>query len=182
MSMANISLCLGSNSCVKPLIVACKSTSASRDTSSFSGSNRNFYKMLSLSSNKARTQVIKKAYRMLALKYHHDVSHDQDTTEMFVSLQIAYRTLVDPILHENYDCTLSCKEHGHAGEGRRWEGQIVKLRQRSSFRAESEEGSWGSRVRFANKQNQESLTLRFQSLDERVKEKEDIKKKQKSFL
>nr|GEV18467.1 hypothetical protein [Tanacetum cinerariifolium] len=156
MSMANISLCLGSNSCVKPLIVACKSTSASRDTSSCSGSNSNFYKMLSLSSNKAGTQEIRKAYRMLALKYHPDVSHDQDTTEIFVSLQITYRTLVDPVFREDYDCTLSCKEHGHVGEGRRWEGQIVELRQRSSFRAEREEGSWGSRVRFANGHNQES--------------------------
>lgn len=151
--MANIPLCFGSNPCAKPLIVACKSTPASHDTSSYSGWNSNFYKMLSLSSNKAGTQEIKKAYRTLALKYHPDVSHDQDTTEMFVLLQIAYKTLVDPELREHYDFTLRCREDGHVGEARRWEGQIVELKRRSSFRAERKEGSWGSRVRYANRQH-----------------------------
>ncbi|PWA92582.1 dnaJ domain-containing protein [Artemisia annua] len=153
MPMANISLCFGSNPCAKPLIVACKSIPASHDTSSYSSWNSNFYKMLSLSSNKAGTQEIKKAYKTLALKYHPDVSHDQDTTEMFVLLQIAYKTLVDPELREHYDLTLRCRDDGHVEEARRWEGQIVELKRRSSFRSERKEGSWGSRVRYANSQN-----------------------------
>ncbi|KAK1414642.1 hypothetical protein QVD17_30391 [Tagetes erecta] len=150
--MAIISLCFGSNPCVKPLIYACKSTS--HDT--------NFYKLLSLSSNKVGTKEIKRAYRTLALKYHPDVSRDQDATQMFLLLQTAYKTLVDPVSREEYDCALGFGEPGHVcvghtfsdhvGECRRWEGQIVELKKRSSFRSESKEGSWGNRVRYANRQ------------------------------
>lgn len=155
--MANISLRLGSNPCV----IACRSVSASHDPGSGSGSATDFYKLLSLSSNKAGNQEIKRAYRTLALKYHPDVSHDHGTTKTFILLQTAYKTLIDPVLREEYDCTLSC--HGctfndHVGEGRRrWEGQIVELRRRSSYRADrKEEGSWGSRVRYGNRQNKAS--------------------------
>lgn len=169
--MSNISLCYGSNICIiKPLKVACRSTSTSHDTDSDlgpgSGSNTNFYKLLSLSSNKVGTQEIKRAYRTLALKYHPDVCHDQDTTKMFILLQRAYKTLMDPVSREEYDCTLGCHEPGHVFVGstfadrvreeRTWEGQIVELRRRSSFRCERKEGSWGSRVRYANRQNEES--------------------------
>ncbi|KAM0061893.1 putative DnaJ domain, Chaperone J-domain superfamily [Helianthus debilis subsp. tardiflorus] len=166
--MANVSLCLGPNPCLKPFIFACKSTSASYDTGSSSGSgsnssNTNFYKLLSLSSNKVGTQEIKRAYRTLALKYHPDVSHDQDTTKMFILLQTAYKTLVDPVSREEYDCALGRGELGHVcvgrvssdrgGECRRWEGQIDELKKRSSFRSGRKEGSWVNRVRYANRQN-----------------------------
>ncbi|XP_076888240.1 uncharacterized protein LOC143538607 [Bidens hawaiensis] len=163
--MANISLYFGSNTCIKPLIFAKRSTYASHDTSSGSGSGSNktnFYKLLLLSSNKAGTQEIKRAYRTLSLKYHPDVSHDQDTTKMFILLQTAYKTLVDPVLREEYDCALECGEFGHfcvgrvsvdhVGECRGWEGQIAELKKRSSFRSEHKEGSWGNRVRYANRQ------------------------------
>ncbi|KAL8242414.1 hypothetical protein R6Q59_012716 [Mikania micrantha] len=165
--MANISLCFGSNTCAKPFILTCK-TSASHDTSpgSCSGSgsrsnNTNFYKLLSLSSNKAGTQEIKRAYRTLALKYHPDVSRDKDTTKMFLLLQTAYKTLVDPVSREEYDCALGFGEFGHVcvrhtsgdhvGECKRWEGQIVELKKRSSFRFERNDGSWGNRLRYAKR-------------------------------
>ncbi|KAI3815389.1 hypothetical protein L1987_15055 [Smallanthus sonchifolius] len=157
--MANMSLCSGLNPCVKPLIFACRSTSYDTGSGSGSGSdNTNFYKLLSLSSNKAGTQEIKRAYRTLALKYHPDVSRDRETTKMFLLLQTAYKTLVDPVSREEYDCALGFGETGyvcvgstfvdHVGECRRWEGQIVELKKRSSFRCESKEGSWGNRVSF----------------------------------
>ncbi|MFS7996018.1 putative DnaJ domain, Chaperone J-domain superfamily [Helianthus anomalus] len=168
--MANVSLCFGPNPCVKLFIFACKSTSASYDAGSSSGSgsnssNTNFYKLLSLSSNKVGTQEIKRAYRTLALKYHPDVSHDQDTTKMFILLQTAYKTLVDPVSREEYDCALGRGELGHVcvsrmssdrgGECRRWEGQIDELKKRSSYCSERKEGSWGNRVRYANRQSKE---------------------------
>nr|XP_043625970.1 chaperone protein dnaJ 20, chloroplastic-like [Erigeron canadensis] len=171
--MASISLCFGSSPCVKPLIFAYRSSYASYDTRSHSGSEsvsvskgNNFYEILSLSSNKVGTQEIKRAYRSLALKYHPDVSHDQDTTKMFILLQTAYKTLVDPVSREEYDCALGYGEPGHlcatsssfgdhVEERRRWEGQIIELRRRSNFRSEHREGSWGSRVRYANGQSGE---------------------------
>ncbi|KAI3715780.1 hypothetical protein L6452_22767 [Arctium lappa] len=160
MPMANISVCFGSNPCVvKPLTVACRSSaSASHHDTAI-----NFYELLSLSSNKAGAQEIKRAYRTLALKYHPDVYHDEDATKTFVLLQTAYKTLVDPESREEYDRTLRYRESGHVcvackitdhvGEERRWEGQIAELRKRSS---NHKEGSWGSRVRSVNKQNKES--------------------------
>ncbi|KAK9060286.1 hypothetical protein SSX86_020990 [Deinandra increscens subsp. villosa] len=155
--MASISLCFGSNTCVRPIIFASKSTSGSGSGSD----NTNFYKLLSLS-NKAGTQEIKRAYRTLALKYHPDVSREQDTTKMFLLLQTAYKTLVDPVSREEYDCALGFEESGHVcvghrfgdhvGECRRWEDQIVELKRRSSFRSQLKDGSWGNRVRYANGQ------------------------------
>ncbi|KAJ9538310.1 hypothetical protein OSB04_031043 [Centaurea solstitialis] len=151
MPMANISPCFGSNPCmVKPQIVACRSSSSAisqHDTAI------NFYELLSLSSNKAGSQEIKRAYRRLALRYHPDVYHDEDATKTFVSLQKAYKTLVDPKSREAYDSTLGYRESGRVfvgrkftdddvGEGRRWEGQIAELKKRSS---NHKEGSWGSR-------------------------------------
>ncbi|KAL4588510.1 hypothetical protein LXL04_001401 [Taraxacum kok-saghyz] len=138
--MANISLRFGT--------IACKSVSSSHDTCS---KNTNFYQLLSLSSSKAGNQEIKRAYRTLVLKYHPDVSHDHDTTKTFIMLHAAYKTLMDPELRAEYDCTLGC--HGcritddDVGvEGRRWEAQIVELRKRSSYRVDRKEGSWGSRA------------------------------------
>ncbi|KAI3712407.1 hypothetical protein L1987_70963 [Smallanthus sonchifolius] len=74
---------------------------------------------------------------------------------MFLLLQTAYKTLVDPVSREEYDCALGFGETGHfcvgrtfadhVGECRRWEGQIVELKKRSIFRCESNEGSWGNR-------------------------------------
>ncbi|KAI3525580.1 hypothetical protein L1887_04467 [Cichorium endivia] len=150
--MAVISLRFSSNPCV----IACRSVSTLHETGS--RSTTNFYKLLSLSSSKAGSEEIKRAYRTLVLKYHPDVSHDHDTTKTFIMLHAAYKTLMDPASREQYNCTLGCLGStftDNVGK-ERWEGQIVELRRRSSYRAERKEGSWGNRVRHGNRQSKET--------------------------
>jgi curved DNA-binding protein len=51
----------------------------------------------------APADVIKKAYRKLARKYHPDVSKEKDAEEKFKEVQVAYDTLSDPEKRAAYD-------------------------------------------------------------------------------
>ncbi|CAL5434394.1 unnamed protein product [Camellia sinensis] len=126
----------------------------------------NFYKVLSLSSNNAGIDEIKRAYRTMALKYHPDVCHPSEKEEsarIFVELHEAYKTLLDAVSREEHDHELSMGDFagtykidvgGDQLERKRWKGQIVELRRRSGYRAtQQQEGSWGSRMRAQNREN-----------------------------
>ena len=63
---------------------------------------KDYYACLGVDS-KASTEVIKKAYRKLALKHHPDVSKAADAEERFKDISEAYKTLKDPEKREAYD-------------------------------------------------------------------------------
>ncbi|XP_019182920.1 PREDICTED: chaperone protein dnaJ 20, chloroplastic-like [Ipomoea nil] len=81
------------------IILACRHTkiNAMKD---------NFYEVLSLRSENAGVEEIKRAYRCMALQWHPDVCHHSDkeeSTRRFVQLREAYETLSDPVSREIYD-------------------------------------------------------------------------------
>ncbi|XP_024172059.1 chaperone protein dnaJ 20, chloroplastic [Rosa chinensis] len=117
---------------------------------------------------------IKRAYRSMALRYHPDVvdhraddSSMKESTQLFVQLNEAYKTLSDPVLREEYDyelgltanssCSSSCrrttykfrKDMSTVGPNLQWRQQILELKRRSNGRMARKEGSWASRVRRA---------------------------------
>ena len=64
----------------------------------------NFYKVLGISRD-AKPEDIRSAYRLLARRYHPDISGHQDAVR-FREVQLAYETLSDPESRERYDRTL----------------------------------------------------------------------------
>lgn len=139
------------------LSVTCTSSSPTTQPES----NTNFYKMLSLSHERASTDEIKKAYRTMARRHHPDVCHDpsmkEESTKLFVQLNEAYQTLSDPVLRQEYDYEMGLRNsfgttfkvdlNDRVGR-QRWQEQIVELKRRSNRRMAQKEGySWGSRMR-----------------------------------
>jgi len=69
---------------------------------------RDYYDVLGVEKG-ADKKEIKKAYRKLAMKYHPDVSDDEDSTEKFKEISEAYAILSDEEKRQTYD------QFGHAG-------------------------------------------------------------------
>ncbi len=65
----------------------------------------NYYEILGLDIN-ATDEEIKKAYRMLAKKYHPDVSNESDCEEKFKLINEAYQTLSNKEKRSAYDYSL----------------------------------------------------------------------------
>jgi Ca-activated chloride channel family protein len=63
---------------------------------------RDYYAILGIPSG-ADEQIIKRAYRQLARRYHPDVSTEEQAPEHFREIQEAYELLLDPIQREAYD-------------------------------------------------------------------------------
>ncbi|KAG5040346.1 hypothetical protein JHK85_012822 [Glycine max] len=95
---------------------------------------------------------IKKAYRSMALQYHHDVCHDpsmkEDSTRMFVQLNAAYKTFEVMSVssdHERWRSVSVSTEHD------RWESrfheQVIELKTRSHRHMGQKDGSSGSKMR-----------------------------------
>jgi molecular chaperone DnaJ len=62
----------------------------------------NYYEILGVREN-SNTGEIKKAYRVLAKKYHPDVSADDSSSEDFLLIHKAYQILSDPVARKQYD-------------------------------------------------------------------------------
>jgi molecular chaperone DnaJ len=69
---------------------------------------RDYYDVLGIEKG-ADEKQIKKAYRKLAMKYHPDVSEDEEATEKFKEISEAYAVLSDDEKRKTYD------QFGHAG-------------------------------------------------------------------
>lgn len=64
---------------------------------------KNYYSILNINNN-ASEKDIKKAYRVLAIKYHPDKNHgDKALTEKFLEVKEAYDILINPISRQDYD-------------------------------------------------------------------------------
>ncbi len=66
----------------------------------------NFYKILGLK-NDATFVDISKAYRMLARKFHPDISSEKNAKSKFQEIQSAYEVLSDPLKKSDYDSSQS---------------------------------------------------------------------------
>lgn len=62
----------------------------------------NFYKILGINSS-ATPEEIRRAYRILARRYHPDLNPGESSTERFKLISQAYETLSDPEKRRNYD-------------------------------------------------------------------------------
>jgi DnaJ-class molecular chaperone len=65
-------------------------------------SEKDYYKILEIERD-ATSDVIKKAYRALALKFHPDKNKDPSVETKFKEINLAYETLSDPQKKEQYD-------------------------------------------------------------------------------
>ncbi|KAL2528042.1 Chaperone protein dnaJ 20 [Forsythia ovata] len=104
----------------------------------------NFYQSLSLSSQNAGFDEIKKSYKIMALQYHPDVCTfltKEESTRRFIELRTAYETLSDPNSREIYDYELGFEDLFERRRGcnyrRVWEKQIIGLKKRSAERMEN---------------------------------------------
>jgi len=64
--------------------------------------DRDYYAILGINSD-ADVRTIKRAYRILARRYHPDVSHEADPLERFREIQEAYEFLLDPEQRRAFD-------------------------------------------------------------------------------
>ncbi|XP_024024617.1 chaperone protein dnaJ 20, chloroplastic [Morus notabilis] len=88
-----------------PLIVAAAAAAASSSSSS-----QNHYAVLGLNLS-ATPADIKRAYRLLARKYHPDVSKDSQAPEVFKSIRLAYEVLSNETTRARYDQALKFREY-----------------------------------------------------------------------
>ena len=63
---------------------------------------KNYYKILEIETN-ANLITIKKAYRMLALKYHPDKNTTENAAQMFIEITEAYEVLRNSASRKEYD-------------------------------------------------------------------------------
>lgn len=77
---------------------------------------RDYYEVLGVAKD-ASPEEIKKAYRTLAKKYHPDVSKEENATEKFAEIQVAYDCLSDPEKRSNYDRFGTEDMNGFGGAG-----------------------------------------------------------------
>ncbi|KAJ6828107.1 uncharacterized protein M6B38_365740 [Iris pallida] len=103
------------------------------------------YSVLGISRSATAVEV-KRAYRLLARKYHPDVSRDSQAGEVFKSIHIAYQVLSDEIARARYDTMLKFPEARSNPQRRRWphnpESAERVYRRRQMQEDEDEETSW----------------------------------------
>ena len=72
---------------------------------------KDYYKILSLETNRVSSEQIKNAYRMAAKKYHPDINaEDRLSEEKIKDINEAYHVLSDEFLREQYDAELEKEE------------------------------------------------------------------------
>ncbi|KAI5349938.1 hypothetical protein L3X38_002829 [Prunus dulcis] len=123
-----------------------------------------FYELLGIPESGSVTQI-KQAYKLLARKYHPDVSPPdrvEENTEKFIRVQEAYETLSDSRRRAMYDRDMArglhlafsarrCQyDEGMEEKGdwkNRWQSQLSGLKRRSMNKNAREHMSWGARMR-----------------------------------
>ncbi|XP_059288339.1 uncharacterized protein LOC132041650 [Lycium ferocissimum] len=88
--------------------------------SAIGGGQQSHYSMLGVPHN-ASSVDIKKAYRLLALKYHPDVSKDSGADEIFKKIHLAYDVLSNESSRNQYDQSLRHQDYTDKPLGGNWE-------------------------------------------------------------
>ncbi|CAN4118407.1 unnamed protein product [Withania somnifera] len=88
--------------------------------SAVGGGQRSHYSVLGIPHN-ASSVDIKKAYRLLALKYHPDVSKDPGADGVFKKIHLAYDVLSNESSRNQYDQALQRQDYTDRPLGRDWE-------------------------------------------------------------
>jgi molecular chaperone DnaJ len=65
-----------------------------------------YYAVLGVGAN-APTEIIKKAFKHLALQYHPDIYKGEDAEVRMREILLAYQTLIDPERRRSYDVSRS---------------------------------------------------------------------------
>ncbi|KAL3506475.1 hypothetical protein ACH5RR_031857 [Cinchona calisaya] len=126
-----------------------------------------FYDLLGIPKTGSLLEI-KQAYKLLARKYHPDVSPPgriEEYTQRFIRVQEAYETLSDPNRRALYDRDLAKGLHLAFTSARsrryqnyeeqmevksewksRWQGQVSELKRRSMYK-DAGNMSWGARMR-----------------------------------
>lgn len=127
---------------------------------------KNYYKNLGLN-NSATQKEIKRAYRILARRYHPDVNPDLDTAERFKAISEAYQTLSDPVQREQYDQQLESFEKKTAD--RRYQAYTQEATER--FRAQSRHAEFirQQATQAAGSEGKQSQTAQTKSTEDLLK-------------
>lgn len=132
-----------------------------------------FYDLLGLPESGTLIEI-KQAYKLLARKYHPDVSPPdrvEEYTKHFIKVQEAYETLSDPRRRAIYDKDLAMGLHlafssrrrhqydeklEQSGEWKsRWQAQLSELKRRSMNKDARENMSWGAQMRRQREEEQQ---------------------------
>lgn len=81
--------------------------------------DQDHYAVLGITST-ATSADIKKAYRLLARKYHPDVSKDLQAPEVFKSIRLAYDVLSNEVTRTKYDQTLKFQKGAGRSDRGKW--------------------------------------------------------------
>ncbi|WOL04184.1 chaperone protein dnaJ 20, chloroplastic-like [Canna indica] len=123
-----------------------------------------FYELLGISESGSSVDDIKRAYKLMARKYHPDVSppdRAEEYTRRFIEVHEAYETLSDPRLRALYDRDLARGLHlafsarrradeeveERSGWRSRWQDQLSELKRRNRNNDSEGNLSWGARMR-----------------------------------
>ena len=92
--------------------------------------SNNYYKILGVN-EKATKNELKAAYRTLAKKYHPDTGGNN---EKFLTIQIAWETLNDPIKKEKYDKLISYHKNSQDSIDQNWAKDLKSTKKNSSVK------------------------------------------------
>ncbi|CAF1780553.1 BnaC09g39700D [Brassica napus] len=94
----------------KTTVISAASSSSSSWSSAYNNGEKNHYVVLGIARNATQADV-KRAYRLLARKFHPDVNKDSKAGELFKSIRCSYEVLSNEATRSQYDRSLKHQEN-----------------------------------------------------------------------
>lgn len=108
--------------------------------------------------NSASAQEIRRAYRILARRYHPDVNPEKNSEERFKEISSAYQVLSDPARKRQYDFELERHKHENLNRHIRHYERAQKLKFKETQERVQEELKRRAEVRESQKRKSEAQT------------------------